>query len=132
MQGNVKQAVPFFHVTDMERALRFYCDGLGAVRTKEWAPEGRIRWCWLELGEAALMLQTCLPERVQAGATVCFQCSDALALYHAFLERGVEATRPFVGNGLWVTTVTDPDGYRLEFESPTDVEEETVYGGSVE
>ena len=125
MRGNVQQAVPFFHVTDMERALRFYCDGLGAVRTKEWAPEGRIRWCWLELGGAAVMLQTGVPER----ATVCFMCVDAVALYHAFLERGVEATRPFVGNGLWVTTVTDPDGYRLEFESPTEVEEETVYGG---
>lgn len=129
MRGNVQQAVPFFHVTDMERALRFYCEGLGAERTKEWAPEGRIRWCWLELGGAALMLQTGTPERVQAGATVCFQCVDALALYHAFLRRGVEATRPFVGNGLWVTAVTDPDGYRLEFESPTDVAEETVYGG---
>lgn len=34
MRGNVRQAVPFFHVTNMERALRFYCDGLGAVRTK--------------------------------------------------------------------------------------------------
>lgn len=125
MRGNVKQAVPFFHVTDMERALRFYCDGLGAERTKSWAPEGRIRWCWLELGGAALMLQTGVPGQ----ATVCFMCVDAVALYHAFLERGVEATRPFVGNGLWVTTVTDPDGYRLEFQSPTEEAEETVYGG---
>jgi hypothetical protein len=28
---------------------------------------------------------------------------------------------------LWVTTVTDPDGYRLVFESPTREPEETVY-----
>lgn len=125
LRGNVRQAVPFFHVTDMERALRFYCDGLGAELTKSWAPEGRIRWCWLELGGAALMLQTGVPER----ATVCLFCEDALVLYHTFLERGVAAARPFVGNGLWVVTVRDPDGYRLDFESPTDVEEETVYGG---
>lgn len=125
MRGNVKQAVPFFHVTDMERALRFYCEGLGAARTKEWAPEGRIRWCWLELGEAAVMLQEGTPGK---GVTVCFMCSDAVALYHAFLARGVDVSRPFVGNGLWVTTVTDPDGHRLDFESPTDVAEETVYG----
>lgn len=32
-----------------------------------------------------------------------------------------------MGNGLWVTSVQDPDGYRLDFESPTDVAEETVY-----
>ena len=35
----------------------------------------------------------------------------------------------FVGNGLWVVTFLDPDGYRIEFESPTDVPEETVYSG---
>ena len=54
---NVKQAVPFFHVPDIEASLRFYVDGLGFVLIKQWAPEGRIRWCWLELGGAALMLQ---------------------------------------------------------------------------
>jgi hypothetical protein len=30
-----------------------------------------------------------------------------------------------VGNGLWNTSVTDPDGYVLEFASPTDLPEET-------
>jgi lactoylglutathione lyase len=134
MNGNVKQAVPFFHVTDMERSLRFYCDGLGAERTKAWTPEGRIRWCWLQFGDAALMLQEYLPNgapegKLGVGAPVCFLCEDALALYHSFLTRGVAASRPFVGNGLWVTSVTDPDGYRLDFESPTDVEEETIYAG---
>jgi hypothetical protein len=34
-----------------------------------------------------------------------------------------------VGNGLWVTSVKDPDGYLLDFESPTDTPEETVYSG---
>ena len=40
---------------------------------------------------------------------------------------GIKAQRPFVGNGLWVTNVSDPDGYRLSFESPTDAPEETEY-----
>jgi lactoylglutathione lyase len=26
---------------------------------------------------------------------------------------------------MWVVSLSDPDGYRLEFESPTDVPEET-------
>jgi hypothetical protein len=30
---------------------------------------------------------------------------------------------------MWVTSLTDPDGYRLDFESRTDVPEETVYSG---
>jgi lactoylglutathione lyase len=34
---------------------------------------------------------------------------------------------PFVGNQLWDVALSDPDGYRLHFESPTDVPEETRY-----
>ncbi len=63
------------------------------------------------------------------GVSICFMCADALAIYHDVTSRGISATRPFVGNGLWVTSVTDPDGYRLDFESPTEVAEETVYSG---
>ncbi|MFZ0743768.1 MAG: hypothetical protein WAM85_05145 [Terracidiphilus sp.] len=49
-------------------------------------PDGKIRWCWLELGEAAIMLQEFMPERepkepLGTGVKVCFQCEDALALY---------------------------------------------------
>lgn len=39
----------------------------------------------------------------------------------------VEARRPFVGNGMWVTSVVDPDGYQLYFESRTDAPEESIY-----
>lgn len=54
-------------------------------------------------------------------------CQDAIAVHHNLVARGIDASRPFVGNNLWVTSVTDPDGYRLDFESPTDVAEGTVY-----
>ena len=54
---NVKQAVPFFMVTNIDDSLHFYVDGLGAVMTNRWIPEGRIEWCLLQLGDAALMLQ---------------------------------------------------------------------------
>ncbi len=54
MSTNVKQAVPFFHVKDMESSLRFYVDGLGFTIESEWIPDneehypnGKIRWCWL-------------------------------------------------------------------------------------
>jgi lactoylglutathione lyase len=136
--SNVKQAVPFFMVTDIDASLRFYVDGLGAVMTNRWIPEGRIEWCWLQLGDAALMLQEYRqreghPGRPESplgqGVSVCFLCADAIALYHELISRGVSAKRPFVGNGLWVTSVTDPDGYHLDFESPTDVPEETEYEG---
>ena len=59
--------------------------------------------------------------------SICFVCRDALAIYREVKARGVAAETPFVGNAMWVTSLTDPDGYRIDFESPTDVPEETVY-----
>lgn len=133
---NVRQAVPFFQVKDIEASLRFYVDGLGFKITRRWVPEGRIRWCWLELDHVAVMLQEYWRDGrpggwpagpLGQGVSICFLCADAIALYHASLARGLEPSRPFVGNNLWVTSLIDPDGYRLEFESPTDVPEDTVY-----
>lgn len=146
---NVKQAVPFFGITNMDASLKFYLDGLG-FKMKHWwipdrtkdNPDGRIRWCWLELGEAALMLQefrkegehniylegqiTAIPEKLGVGVSINFQCQDSLALYREFKSRGIQiAKKPFVGNGLWCVNVTDPDGYQLWFNSPTNVPEET-------
>lgn len=135
-EPNVKQAVPFFRVANIEQSLRFYVDGLGFEMTKKWVAEGKLRWCWLEIGSAALMLQefwyegsnqSVPKEELGVGVSVCFICRDALAIYHEVSARGIQASRPFVGNGMWVTSVTDPDGYRLEFESITDVPEDTVF-----
>jgi lactoylglutathione lyase len=50
-------------------------------------------------------------------------------LWRDFTSRGIPAERPFVGNGMWVTQVSDPDGYDLLFESETDAPEETVLPG---
>ena len=47
------------------------------------------------------------------GVSICFMCADATAIYRELVSRGIAAQRPFVGNGLWVTSVSDPDGYRL-------------------
>ena len=38
---------------------------------------------------------------------------------------GREGDEPIVGNALWVTSFRDPDGYRIDFESPTEVPEGT-------
>jgi catechol 2,3-dioxygenase-like lactoylglutathione lyase family enzyme len=101
-ESNVQQAVPFFMVSDMEASLRFYVDGLGFEITHRWVgDDGKLRCC--------------------------FVCRDALAIYREARSRGVAGERPFVGNAMWVTSLTDPDGYRVDFESETDVPEETVY-----
>jgi catechol 2,3-dioxygenase-like lactoylglutathione lyase family enzyme len=125
---NVKQAVPFLSVADIQASLRFYVDTLGFTMTKQWIDDGALRWCWLEHGTAALMLQQfkTLPENPGAGVTLFFICNDALALYRDWKPRGLSIQRPFVGNGMWVVNLTDPDGYKVSFESETDAEEESV------
>jgi lactoylglutathione lyase len=125
---HVKQAVPFFGVTNIEASSRWYIDRLGFTMKHSWTPEGTLRWCWLQHGDAALMLQEFseVPEgKLGTGVSICFVCDDAIALYREVKARGVDAKRPFVGNGMWVTSMQDPDGYRLEFESVTDAPEET-------
>ena len=133
--ANLTQVVPFLGVTDMERSLRFYLEGLGFTLKNKWEPEGRIRWCWLTRGGASIMLQEFVTEGhggqrpdgvLGQGVSVCFQCEDAVALYHEFRSRALEPSEPFVGNNMWVTCINDPDGYKLDFESATDVPEETT------
>ena len=132
--SNIRLAVPFFMVRNMEASLNFYVDKLGFKKTIDWTPRGKIEWCWLKRDEVSLMLQE--PRNKTKfdqegpdgkGISICFQCADALALYHEFTAKGVEIKEPFVGNNLWVVAFDDPDGYRLDFESPTDVPEETTY-----
>jgi lactoylglutathione lyase len=135
-ESNVQQAVPFFWVRDIEASLRFYIDGLGFKKTTEWVDDGRLRWCWLELGGAAVMLQefwqsgqhrNVTTDKLGAGVSINFICKDALALYKEFKTRGVVSRKPFVGNRMWVTHVADPDGYNLYFESLTDAPEESEF-----
>ncbi len=131
---NVKEVVPFLHVSSMEQSVRYYVDGLGFTMENKWVVDGKVRWCRLALGGAALMLQEFPKEGhdswtpagiVGEGVSLCFTCEDALAIYHEVRSRGIEASEPQVGNAMWVTEISDPDGYRLYFESETDTPEDT-------
>ncbi|NKB67610.1 MAG: VOC family protein [Candidatus Latescibacteria bacterium] len=133
--ANVQQAVPFFAVDNMAQSLEFYLDGLGFAIDNKWEKDGQIRWCWLKLGGASLMLQEFRKEghdswvpqgKVGEGVSICFMCQDALAIYREGIARGLSFAEPQVGNGLWVASVADPDGYKLLFESPTDAPEEAM------
>ncbi|HTQ95346.1 MAG TPA: VOC family protein [Candidatus Acidoferrum sp.] len=127
---NVQYAVPFFMVADMSLSLRFYTEGLGFALKNQWVVDGKLRWCWLTLGGASLMLQEynpghIPPEKRGLGVSIWFQCLDSVALYREFQSRGLTPQEPFVGNNMWDTKIVDPDGYNLHFESPTTVSEET-------
>jgi lactoylglutathione lyase len=135
VETNVQRAVPFFSVSNIERSVRYYVEGLGFEITNRWVVEGKLGWCWLQHGGAALMLQefpkeghdSWVPQgKVGEGVSIYFTCKDALAIYRDVTSRGIQAPKPFVGNGMWVVTLSDPDGYKIHFTSPTDVPEETV------
>ena len=124
-------------VSDMQASIGFYVDGLGCEIRDKWEPDGKLRWCWLTLGEAAIMLQqfptsghdSWTPSgKVGEGVTIVFICEDALRIYDEVRARGLDASRPFVSNGMWLTSLSDPDGYRLDIESDTDVPEGTRWG----
>jgi lactoylglutathione lyase len=82
---NVKQVVPFFRISDVEHSIRFYMPGLGFTMKHGWLVDEKLRWCWLELGGAALMLQTYVKDSRNApvgklgqGVALSFQCEDAV------------------------------------------------------
>ena len=131
--NNIKYAIPFFMVSNMEISLPFYTEKLGFSLVNQWTPEGKIEWCCLQRDVVFLMLQeprikeTNLLLQKGKGVSICFQCEDALALYQEFLEKNLKMKEPFVGNQMWVVGLQDPDGYCLDFESPTEVPEETTY-----
>ena len=57
----------------------------------KWVVDGKLRWCWLALGGAALMLQGPRKEdKTTAGMVLCFICEDAVAIYREMRARGIE------------------------------------------
>ena len=131
--SNIQLAVPFFRVLNMEASLQFYVDKLGFTAINKWMPHDKIEWCWLQRDGVSIMLQE-LHNKEQyketekgKGVSICFQCKDALSLYHEFLANNINIQEPFVGNHMWVVCFTDPDGYCLDFESSTGVPEGTNY-----
>jgi len=121
----IHQTAPLLSVSDIVESHKFYSDGLGFNVTKTWEPDGKLTWCWLQHGGAALMLQqACADDPTPGlwgeGVTIYFVCDDADIVYREITARGVKATKPTLAfYGMNQTFMTDPDGYRLCFENPT-------------
>ena len=131
--SNVKEVIPFLSVSNMENSLRYYVAGLGFTMKNKWVVDGKVRWCMLALGGGSLMLQEFATQghdswrpdgKVGDGVSLWFICEDALAIYEELRSRQIDASEPQVGNAMWVTTLSDPDGYCINFESPTDTTED--------
>ncbi|PCJ98950.1 MAG: bleomycin resistance protein [Flavobacteriaceae bacterium] len=131
---NIKETIPFLKISDMEISLEFYIKGLGFEILHSWTPDGKIQWCQLKRGAGSLMLQKgknmkpnkeTSSRKENLGISIYFICQDALKIYEELVENGIDATEPFVSNNMWLTIINDPDGYEINFESATDVSEET-------
>ena len=117
----ITQTVPLFDIADVEKSIAFYVDGLGFELQDKWVEDDVLRWCRVEHGDSALMLQKTQgepPVNRGPGLTLYFMCEDAKAAREEFKERGVQVGEPFVGNNMGVFYFKDPDGYQLSFESP--------------
>src|SRR5258705_10830115 len=99
---NVKQAVPFFMVKDMESSINLYVKGLGFSIMESWIDKGKIKWYWMNLDNVALMLQeyneknNVTKEKNGEGVEIFFICEDALAIYTQITSNGVTVSESFV------------------------------------
>jgi lactoylglutathione lyase len=124
---NLQQVVPFLYVSDMDRSIPFYVDGLGFEIKDRWDDNGKLRWCWLQRDDVALMLQEDWKSgpnmreysgKRGEGISLCVKCQDALAFQKEVTAKGIATQEPFEGNDLWWVNIVDPDGYELTYQSP--------------
>jgi len=130
LSGNdtrVLQTWPLLMVSDLDRSLAFYRDGLGFTVVGRADADGKAFWCRLERGGSSLMLQQAEEDEDGAPATwgrgmgLYFVCDDADALHAELVRRGLRLPPPSTaGYGMRQFPVPDPDGYSVWFESPTE------------
>lgn len=117
------QLVPLLETADLQRSVRFYCDGLGFRITESWEPGGQLAWCRIERKGTALMLQQVCSEGPKdalngRGIMLYLICADAVAEHRTLTRRGIAASQPETAfYGMVQTFLTDPDGRQLCFES---------------
>ena len=53
----ITETVPLFDVADVDKSIAFYVDGLGFELQDKWVEDDVLKWCRVEHGDSALMLQ---------------------------------------------------------------------------
>src|SRR5687767_2809110 len=133
MSIEVQGVCVLLQVFDMPTSVRFYRDVLGFEIVETSPREGdQFDWGWLRLNNANLMLNTAYeqedrpaqpaPARVSAHGDTClyFSCPDVDAAYDQ-RAHGLDIKEPKVAPyGMKQLYVSDPDGYMLCFQWPTE------------
>ena len=99
---------PLIWVTDMERSLAFYRNGLGFQMVASWEGPYGIAWCRLTRGPVSLMLQVAegeVPPPVEGQAAELFiLCDDAHTLH---TPNSAPAASPPLSPNAWSTTCSN-------------------------
>src|SRR3954447_14019991 len=115
-EAAVEYVVPFVHVADVDRSARFYAL-LGFVVRHDYVLDGRRVWCWLQRGQARLMVAHAA-ERVDpfVQAVLFYLYAEDLDAVHRRLADAGARPGP-IGSGApgpdREFRVSDPDGYCL-------------------
>ena len=134
MSIDVRGVCVLLQVFDMPTSVRFYRDVLGFEIVQTSPREGdQFDWGLLRLNDAALMLNTAYEQdsrpaqqdsaRVAAHRDTClyFSCPDVDAVYRHLRSHGIDVKEPHVAPyGMKQLYVSDPDGYALCFQWPSD------------
>ncbi len=118
--------VPLLFVSNLEGSIAFYREKLAfEVTQKAVNQSGSVFWCRISRDGCSLMLEQEDPEedgpldhRGQ-GVHFYFICEDADKKYAEMVANGLNLPAPRNAYyGMRQVELTDPDGYRLCFESP--------------
>ncbi|MGE0591308.1 MAG: VOC family protein [Vicinamibacterales bacterium] len=124
--STIRQIWPLLTVQNLERSLDFYERALGFSVVGRADIGGRAFWCRLERGGASLMLQQSDDEDGPVdgrgrGVALYVVCDDVERLRAEFTSRGLQLPPVSIAEyGMKQFVVSEPDGYSLCFESPTE------------
>ncbi len=121
----IRSLAPLLVVKDISRSVDFYSNKLDFTVTEQWSPDGDLKWCRLERGNSAIMLQQACDEDGPSegrgrGVIFYFNCDDANAEHERLAALGVDIDPPKVAfYGMNQLYLHDPDDYQLCFQNCT-------------
>ncbi len=114
-----------FTVSDLERSIRFYRDGLSLTPAFDFTDSsGRRTGIYLHVGGRSFIElfegQVAAPADRQSYRHICLEVDDIEATVRTLRGRGVEVSEPKLGGDQsYQAWITDPDGNRIELHQYT-------------
>jgi catechol 2,3-dioxygenase-like lactoylglutathione lyase family enzyme len=114
-----------FTVSDLERSIEFYRDGLGLIPAFDFTdPKGRRYGLYLHAGGRNFIElfegQVGAPAAKPSFRHICLEVDDIESTVHSLRERGIEVSEMKMGvDHSYQAWIADPDGNRIELHGYT-------------